>query len=204
MNTHFHSPGASSTTADKPGAVSLLPAAPGAPSYWWSEAENLLLERLVAEGLSASQIGAQMGRSRNAVIGRCLRKGLRLMMQPGWKSAVKLRQPAAKPNPAAKAKPAPKPARPKTPTPPKFELICVPITPRMVPLVDLQPGECKWPYGDPRESGFGYCGHARAESRPYCSGHAALAFVPIQPRPVQSRVSERPHAHVKIAARADA
>lgn len=39
----------------------------------WSERDDALARKLWAEGLSASEIGAQLGRTRNAVIGRVRR-----------------------------------------------------------------------------------------------------------------------------------
>lgn len=39
----------------------------------WTQDEIYTLRKLTGEGLSASQIGAQMGRSRNAIIGKILR-----------------------------------------------------------------------------------------------------------------------------------
>ncbi|WP_159585956.1 GcrA family cell cycle regulator [Chelativorans xinjiangense] len=47
--------------------------------------------------------------------------------------------------------------------------------PRMVSLLDLEPNECKWPYGDPREADFGFCAHERAPGSPYCRYHAACS-----------------------------
>ena len=51
------------------------------------------------------------------------------------------------------------------------ELRCVEVVPRMVALVDLKPGECRYPYGD---GPFAFCGHARFEGHSYCAPHAIL------------------------------
>lgn len=56
----------------------------------------------------------------------------------------------------------------------------------LVSLLDLQPNMCRFPIGDPRLSGFGFCGaHAQGES-PYCPAHRAIAYVP-KPEPVTKK-----------------
>jgi len=52
-------------------------------------------------------------------------------------------------------------------------LRCVAIEPRHVSLLDLQPGECRWPHG---EGPFTFCGHATVKDRSYCAAHAELAL----------------------------
>ena len=44
----------------------------------WTEQQQAALVRLAGEGLTASEIGARIGMTRNAVIGRCWRKGVAL------------------------------------------------------------------------------------------------------------------------------
>ncbi len=46
---------------------------------------------------------------------------------------------------------------------------------RMIGLLDLEAGDCRWPIGDPRHSGFGFCGQPRRPGRPYCAAHAECA-----------------------------
>jgi len=46
----------------------------------------------------------------------------------------------------------------------------------LVPFLDLQPHECKWPRGDPQKAGFGFCGQPRVEKRPYCAYHVQQAI----------------------------
>ena len=46
----------------------------------------------------------------------------------------------------------------------------------LVPLVELEAGQCKWPYGNPKGEGFGFCGQAVAgPARPYCERHERRA-----------------------------
>lgn len=51
-------------------------------------------------------------------------------------------------------------------------LRCVEVIPRNVSLLDLEPGECRYPYGD---GPFTFCGHASAEGYSYCAPHAVLS-----------------------------
>jgi GcrA cell cycle regulator len=41
------------------------------------------------------------------------------------------------------------------------------------------PHACLWPYGDPKKSGFHFCGAKRVEGRPYCDEHMARAYVEV-------------------------
>jgi GcrA cell cycle regulator len=41
-----------------------------------------------------------------------------------------------------------------------------------LPVVGLKPHHCRWPIGDPREAGFGFCGQQKHDHR-YCAGHVA-------------------------------
>lgn len=52
---------------------------------WSKDGESLQrLRQLVAEGLSASQIGRLMGVSRRSIIGACHRRGIVLRRSPFW------------------------------------------------------------------------------------------------------------------------
>ena len=53
-----------------------------------------------------------------------------------------------------------------------------------VTLMELEPHMCKWPTGLPGQSDFRYYGGNRIEGKPYCSGHAAMAYQPPQRRGV--------------------
>jgi GcrA cell cycle regulator len=43
--------------------------------------------------------------------------------------------------------------------------------PMMLALEDLGWNQCRWPFGDPQQAGFGFCGHAKLEGSPYCAWH---------------------------------
>jgi GcrA cell cycle regulator len=53
----------------------------------------------------------------------------------------------------------------------------------------LGQNECRWPYGDPRQKGFYFCGKQKAAGHPYCEFHLRRAFKPARPyQPYQPRV----------------
>ncbi|MVA98539.1 GcrA cell cycle regulator [Nitratireductor sp. CAU 1489] len=165
----------------------------------WTDERVELLKKLWAEGLSASQIAAQLGGvSRNAVIGKVHRLKLssrgRASAAPSRPKKTAHSGATGKPvprtsggrilpqtvganalNTALDADAAPRPAlRPS-------ENVVVPIS-RRLSLADLTERTCKWPNGDPLHEDFHFCGNESAESGPYCTYHARLAFQPASER----------------------
>jgi GcrA cell cycle regulator len=64
---------------------------------------------------------------------------------------------------------------------PKFEAVrplklrCVAILPRHLALIDLEAGDCRYPYGgDEDDEAITYCGHPRRKSSSYCRAHFNL------------------------------
>jgi GcrA cell cycle regulator len=49
-------------------------------------------------------------------------------------------------------------------------------------LRELKRNECRWPYGDPRQKDFYFCGKHRMGSSPYCEFHKRRAFQPSRAR----------------------
>lgn len=47
---------------------------------------------------------------------------------------------------------------------------------KVLSILDLKERMCRWPVGDPKEAGFGYCGGVAITSHPYCAEHVAIAF----------------------------
>ena len=165
----------------------------------WTDERVETLRKLWAEGLSASQIAAQLGGvSRNAVIGKVHR--LKLSSR-GRATAAPARQKKAQGTGGAKsvtrsatvtrtaatsigatalqqqfdAEPVARQyLRP-------VENVVVPIS-RRLQLVQLNERTCKWPNGDPLSEDFHFCGNDSAESGPYCAYHAKIAFQPASER----------------------
>jgi GcrA cell cycle regulator len=159
----------------------------------WTDERVDLLRRLWNDGLSASQVAAELGPgiTRNAVIGKIHRLGL----AERAKTPNAQRPRAAKPS---RQHPSPRgqgptvmgnvalafAPRPLTAPAPRLmaEEVVVPISER-VTLMELREAMCRWPIGDPTTSEFRFCGAKSPDGQgPYCSHHARLAYQPAQDR----------------------
>ena len=187
-------------------------------AFDWTEERIERLGFMWKRGWSANAIAAELGVSRNAVIGKVHRlpwiRALRprkehpeRMRHAAPRKSVRERVEAAKPAPPPPSLPPERPPAPATPlTPPEpqpgapatrplprsprkppmslegFALTDLPSLkwkPRkdgLVGLVDLKVNSCRWPYGDPKETTFGYCGKDNDVTSPYCAAHRARAY----------------------------
>jgi GcrA cell cycle regulator len=154
-------------------------------SGWLPEHSNALRDYF-AKGMSYSKIAAAINArygtrySRNATIGRGKRMGL-----------VGPKRPAdfSKPVPNASRSRLPKPRERRAPesgrpvaaldlvrTP---KLRCVEIDPRHLSLVELERGDCRYPYGGDEEGeAISFCGHPRRPGSSYCTAHFHLTRGP--------------------------
>ncbi len=149
----------------------------------WTDERVELLKKLWQDGLSASQIAAELGGvTRNAVIGKVHRLGLSGRGQPT--SSIKrqrrthpssIRRPRVVGNLALKAE-----ALPDADLEPRRNVV-VPI-PRKLSIFQLNEHTCKWPLGDPGSEDFHFCGHDSLENLPYCEYHAGVAYQAPEPR----------------------
>jgi GcrA cell cycle regulator len=58
---------------------------------------------------------------------------------------------------------------------PPVQLRCVGISPRLLSLVELEPGDCRYPYGgDKDDEPIAFCGHPRRPGSSYCAPHFQL------------------------------
>ncbi|WP_142416235.1 GcrA family cell cycle regulator [Bartonella massiliensis] len=170
----------------------------------WTCERVELLKKLWSEGLSASQIAAQLGGvSRNAVIGKVHRLKLpgRGKTAPG--SARAQKSPAGSSPSSPRVRRSTSTASPINTPPadveektlkPEFVAeavkeidmsaksnVVVPIS-RQLNLLQLSENTCRWPIGDPLSADFHFCGADSDENSPYCAFHAKLAFQPISER----------------------
>lgn len=53
----------------------------------------------------------------------------------------------------------------------QFQCRAVDVIPRNLTLLELEPGDCRYPYGD---SEFTFCGHPHMEGSSYCGPHFSL------------------------------
>lgn len=153
----------------------------------WTDERTEQLRALRADGLSASQIAAELGGglTRNAVIGKLHRLGL-FSVRPAAKSAdasrrraatrvrLRVRRAAAGSVPQWTKK-AP-PAAPEPPVEQFAEANDVPVEQRKT-LLELEGTHCRFPFGEPRASSFFFCGGAKPDmqSIPYCPYHTAAS-----------------------------
>ena len=67
-------------------------------------------------------------------------------------------------------------------TPPPAEpvrLRCVGVSPRLVSLIELKPGDCRYPYGGDKDGEpIVFCGHPRRDGSSYCTPHFHLTQGP--------------------------
>ena len=153
----------------------------------WAEEHSQALREYLGRGLSFSEIANAINAkfntaySRNATIGRARRLGLSGPERPDRPARPKRQQP----NPARQKKMrAPVLAEPR-PKPGVFEraaalqLRCVGIVPRHLSLLELEDGDCRYPYGgDADGEAITFCGHPRREGSSYCVSHFHLTSGP--------------------------
>ncbi len=106
---------------------------------------------------------------------------------------------AAKPVVAPKAVPAAKPV-PNAPGRPPEPIVLAALANatsrkdgKVLSILELNERMCRWPVGDPKEAGFGYCGSVSVTGHPYCAEHVAIAFQ------APNRKDKKPHKDIKIA-----
>ena len=139
----------------------------------WTEARIKILRALWADGWTGQQIGNKFGKSRSAILGKIHRLGLMRKTRPP---------------------PPPQPPKPATAAPVRRNTQAITLVPRivprprpvvstapplvgmrMLPLLELEAGWCRWPddNGDPRTQGLAmlFCGADRHGTGPYCPHH---------------------------------
>jgi len=140
----------------------------------WTPERIAQLRSFVDSGLTCSQIAAEIGVTRNAVIGKIHRLGL----SPG--------RPAAQPARAA----APRGRRP--PSPRRMLRLVYADAPGIAAaaraesdeiesaqrcsLLELTQNTCRWPVSDPGAADFSFCGNEAHTGFPYCAAHARMAY----------------------------
>lgn len=166
---------------------------------WTSEAIERL-KTLWAGGHSGAEIGRRMGISKNAVVGKAHRLDLLARPSPIRRDFVP-RPPKVPRTPKAARLPTPSemtraaPARPREmfgpPEPADLQAERLALetelreerrvvggTPtRGLPALRLRLRDCQWPIGEPGTSGFRFCGGNPDAQKPYCTEHAAIAYV---------------------------
>ena len=151
----------------------------------WTDERVALLTKLWADGLSASQIAAELGGiTRNAVIGKVHRLGLSGRAKSASSSAPRQRKARSSghmmrvPRASMRGNTALAYDYEMEPEP---ELIEIPLEQRKT-LLQLTDKTCRWPIGDPGSTEFFFCGGENANEQPYCAYHARVAYQPMTDR----------------------
>ena len=154
--------------------MSVATSTPPSTNTWTAE-RIAQLRQCVVTGLTCSEIAAEIGVSRNAVIGKIHRLGL------------STGRPAGAP---AQSCP-PRAGRPRAPSQRRLLKIACLESPdggevivlgtavesaHPCALTELAERTCRWPLGDPMSDNFAYCGNDAINGFTYCVGHARMAY----------------------------
>lgn len=149
---------------------------------FWTDERIEQLKKLLADSLSASEIGAALGISRNAVIGKVHRAGL-AFARPGGRPAAglafikpnyepkRIRAKRLKANAAALIHPV---------ADLEPEIVANPIE-----LAELELHHCRWPV-DGAGLATMFCGASQVEGVSYCPRHCRIAYRPPERRGTRS------------------
>ena len=146
----------------------------------WNPERVALLRNFIGAGLTCSQIAAEIGVTRNAVIGKIHRLGLgpgRPAAAPGRACPPRIRRPrlaSQRQMLRLIAADAPRTAG-------GAALEAEPVdTAQRCSLLELEQGKCRWPVSDQTSASgaadFVFCGNEAVEGFSYCAGHARLAY----------------------------
>jgi len=150
----------------------------------WPSKHSQALREYLEKGLPYSEIADAINRrfntaySRSATIGRARRMGLAGAEQPEDPERPKS---APQPNLARLNKLRARlftdfrPQRQILKRAAELHLRCVGIVPRHLSLIELEEGDCRYPYGGDMEGEpITFCGHPRREGSSYCTSHFHL------------------------------
>ena len=146
-------------------------------AFTWTPEQSAVLKSLLSAGLAYSEIAKtineQFGVSftRNAAIGRATRMGLVCPDKP--KAPPKPRKPSQH-RMRERYDPNSRRIMPIFESTGVIQLRCVEIVPRHLSLIDLEPGDCRYAYG---EGPFTFCAHPKLATSSYCGPHHALVWV---------------------------
>ena len=139
----------------------------------WTTERVELLKRHFEEGLSCRVIAANIGVSRNAVIGKLTRLGLTRGPNSAEPRATTAKSRAAKSVPRQQYQMLQvvyENGQPAGDAPVASERPCS--------LFELSEQRCRWPISTPGAEDFCFCGNLPLEGVPYCAGHTRLAYRP--------------------------
>ena len=157
---------------------------------FWTEQRVELLRELLAEGASASMAAAEIGCSRNAVIGVAARRKIAFVaavdrparVQPARapkRAPLAVMAASVSPGEGEQAREGGKAAAGIEP-PFDRDLWRVPQGP-VKRQAFLLARDCRFPFGDVGDEDFGFCGAEQRAGSVYCAGHHRLCYTPRAP-----------------------
>ena len=151
----------------------------------WPAEHDEALKEYFAEGMSSSEIAAALnhrfrgaGYTRNAVIGRRIRMGIKCANPHPKGRKTRTDAPAPKPWEAAgigkrQYQRRRQAERQGVVAPLPAAIRCEPLVSRNLVLTDLEHGDCRYPHG---EVDFRFCGHRQLVGSSYCPEHHYLTL----------------------------
>lgn len=150
------------------------------PTFTWPDEAIEAMRAHAANGLSASQIAAALSPvfdyplTRNSIVGKCARVGIKLAWQPPNKAAgekiAKARVSAPKPRVEAFVEFLGIPEREQP------VVVDLPVTGR-VTLMELRHRHCRFPTSQNEDGEWLFCGEDKMDGKSYCCLHASLCLV---------------------------
>lgn len=162
----------------------------------WPERDVALLRAAIADGLSYGQVRRLKlpHRTRNSIIGKCHRLGIREKMAPAEARIASGRH-------SREASFATRLRRGLIPCAETAQIVDLPTKGKaMKELLKLGGADCRWPLGDPKSKSFGFCGAPQKPGEVYCCDHHAMAFEPITPSKKADRRRVERIANLPMAA----
>ena len=153
------------------------------PDFHWTDEAIATLTRLDAEGRPFSQIGAALGISRNAAIGKARRIGLPPRTAENcvvnWRSAKLSRAgksgKGSRPQPRTRRFTDDGKRMVETNEVEAINIFAPEYSPLAVAFIQLEPQHCRWPVNSD-QPGYWSCGAKHIDGCSYCARHARIAY----------------------------
>lgn len=150
------------------------------PSVIWPVEHDEALIRLVGERFSFAQVAEKMSRdfakafTRNMCCGRAHRLGVTSTVprKPSKPRPPRIRKGDVTAVGIIGRTERRKPAAQTFAADPSTGLRIADVVPHHLSLLDLEPGQCRWPYGD---SNYTFCGCEQFDGTSYCGAHLLLS-----------------------------
>jgi GcrA cell cycle regulator len=151
----------------------------------WAPAHSEALREFFVKGMSFSAIAGAINAkfntsyTRNAVLGRATRMGLAVTSQPDRTKPPSITETSRILRIRERANTKPWRLPPVLEATETAPLRCAEIVPRHLSLMDLERGDCRYPYGgDTDGEAITFCGHRRRRGSSYCAAHFKLSRGP--------------------------